>query len=138
MPRLRRRRQCLPRTEEKEMKRDSWVQVDLDGLREKLKRRGIRFAVYEPIQNALDEEVTRVDVTLPRPERGCTTLTVADDSPAGFRDLPDAYTMFKRSYKQADAAKRGLFNLGEKLVLALCDEATITTTTGSVRFDSMG
>ena len=69
MPRLRRRRQCISRMEEKDMKRDSWVQVDLDGLREKLKRRGIRFAVYEPIQNALDEDVTRVDVTLRRPER---------------------------------------------------------------------
>jgi len=120
------------------MARHSWVQVDLDGLRNKLKRRGIRFAVYEPIQNAFDEDVTRVDVTLPRPERGCTTLTVADDSPAGFRDLADAYTMFKESYKQTDAAKRGVFNLGEKLVLALCEEATIETTSGSVRFDSAG
>jgi len=41
------------------MKRDSWVQVDLDGLREKLRRRGVRFAVYEPIQNGLDEDVAR-------------------------------------------------------------------------------
>ncbi len=120
------------------MARQSWVQVDLDGLREKLRRRGIRFAVYEPIQNAFDEDATRVDVTLPRPVRGRTTLTVADDSPTGFRDLADAYTMFKKSYKQTDAAKRGLFNLGEKLVLALCEEATIVTTSGSVRFDSRG
>ncbi|PYV24943.1 MAG: hypothetical protein DMG24_10120, partial [Acidobacteria bacterium] len=117
------------------MKRHSWVQVDLDGLRDKLKRRGIRFAIYEPIQNALDEDVTRVDVTLPRPERGWATLTVADDSPSGFRDLADAYVMFKRSYKQDDAAKRGVFKLGERLVLALCEEPSIETTSGSVRFD---
>ncbi|HEV2383299.1 MAG TPA: hypothetical protein VG206_26330 [Terriglobia bacterium] len=51
-----------------------------DGLREKLKRRGIGFGVYEPIQNALDEDVTRVDVTLRRPERKRTTLTIAHDS----------------------------------------------------------
>lgn len=120
------------------MARKSWVEVDLDGLRKKLRRRGIRFALYEPIQNALDEDVTRVDVTLPRPEHGYTTLTVADDSPTGFRDLADAYTMFKESYKQTDATKRGLFNLGEKLVLALCEEATIETTTGTVRFDADG
>jgi hypothetical protein len=120
------------------MARKSWVEVDLDGLRNKLRRRGIRFALYEPIQNALDENITRVDVTLPRPERGYTTLTVADDSPSGFRDLADAYTMFKTSYKQTDATKRGVFNLGEKLVLALCDEASIETTTGSVRFDADG
>ena len=79
-----------------------------------------------------------MDVTLPRPERGYTTLTVADDSPAGFRDLADAYTMFKRSYKEGEAAKRGIFNLGEKLALALCEKAAIETMTGTVRFDSTG
>jgi len=115
-----------------------WVEVDLDGLRKKLKRRGIRYAIFEPLQNALDEDVTRVDVTLPRPVNGSTVLTVTDDSPTGFRDLADAYTMFKTSYKQIDATKRGIFNLGEKLVLALCDEASIETTTGTVRFDAAG
>ena len=36
--------------------------------------------------------------------------------------------------KKTDAAKRGRFNLGEKLVLALAKTALIETTTGSVQF----
>jgi hypothetical protein len=56
----------------------------------------------------------------------------------GFRDLTDSYTMFAESYKKADPEKRGAFNLGEKYVLALCDEARITTTTGRVTFDDNG
>ena len=31
--------------------------------------------------------------------------------------------------------KRGQFNLGEKLVLAVCDQASISTTKGTVVFD---
>jgi hypothetical protein len=63
---------------------------------------------------------------------------VSDDSPEGFWDLTDSYTMFAESYKKADPQKRGAFNVGEKYVLALCDEATITTTTGRVTFDENG
>jgi hypothetical protein len=46
--------------------------------------------------------------------------------------------MFAESQKKKDASKRGRFNLGEKLVLALCDEAQIISTTGGVRFDNKG
>jgi hypothetical protein len=118
-------------------KRD-WVDVDMDGLRKVLERRGKQLAVYELVQNGWDENVTKVDVTLTRPENGRSELVVTDDSPEGFRDLTDAYTMFAESYKKAEPEKRGAFNLGEKYVLALCDEATITTTTGRVTFDGQG
>jgi hypothetical protein len=79
-----------------------------------------------------------VEVTLTRPMNGRSELVVTDDSPEGFRDLTDSYTMFAESYKKADPDKRGAFNLGEKFVLALCDEAMITTTTGRVTFDGSG
>jgi hypothetical protein len=118
--------------------RHDWVDVDMDGLRKILERRGKELAVYELVQNAWDENVTKVEVTLTRPERGKSVLTVTDDAPQGFRDLTDSYTMFAESYKKADPEKRGAFNLGEKYVLALCDEATITTTTGRVSFDGNG
>jgi hypothetical protein len=118
--------------------RRDWVDVDMDGLRKILERRGKELAVYELVQNAWDENVTKVEVTITRPENGRSELVVTDDSPEGFRDLTDSYTMFAESYKKADPDKRGAFNLGEKYVLALCDEATITTTTGRVTFDSDG
>src|SRR5207249_3257386 len=39
------------------------------------------------------------------------------------------------SYKKADPTKRGRFNFGEKWVIAMCDPATISTTTGTLIFE---
>jgi hypothetical protein len=61
-------------------------------------------------------------------------LAVEDDSPEGFRTLSDAWTLFAESYKRTKATQRGRFNLGEKLVLAVCEEASIVTTKGTVEF----
>jgi hypothetical protein len=93
--------------------------------------------VGELIQNALDEEgVTRIDVTLALvPGESLADLTVEDDAPEGFRDLTHAYTLFAPSVKRTNPAQRGQFNLGEKLVLAVCDHASISTTKGTVHFE---
>lgn len=116
-----------------------WFDIDKEGLRKTLERRGKAFAIFELVQNAWDEDgTTEVSVVLTRPEQGKSVLTVTDDAPQGYRDLAEAYTMFAESYKKGDPTKRGRFNLGEKCVLALCDEATITTTTGRVTFDRDG
>jgi hypothetical protein len=111
--------------------------VDKNGLAKLLDARGKGFAVLELIQNALDEEVTRVAVRL-QPTGGSNayyTLTVSDDCPEGFADLSHAYTLFAESKKKADPEKRGRFNLGEKLVLAVCRRASIQTTKGSIRWE---
>jgi hypothetical protein len=118
--------------------RKNWIDVDLDGLRKLLDRRGKEFAIYELTQNAWDENITRVDIELTRPVHGWSELIVTDDSPEGFRDLTDSFTMYKESSKKASPQKRGAFNLGEKFVLALCDTAQITSTTGRVIFDDEG
>ena len=116
-----------------------WFNVDKAGLAKILARRGKEFILFELIQNTWDEAATRVDVTLARePKSPFVTLTVEDDNPNGFVDLSHAWTLFAESTKKGDAGKRGRFNLGEKLVLALCDEAMIVTTTGAVRFDRVG
>ena len=39
---------------------------------------------------------------------------------------------------ESNPEQRGRFNLGEKLVLAISDEVTISTTRGGVRFDAQG
>lgn len=44
-----------------------WFEVDKQGLAKLLERRGKQFILYELIQNAWDENTTRVDVTLARP-----------------------------------------------------------------------
>jgi hypothetical protein len=116
-----------------------WFEVDKEGLGKLLERKGKEYVVLELVQNAADENTTRVDVTLERvPGTRSARLTVEDDSPEGFSDLSHVFTLFAESKKKADATKRGRFNLGEKLVLALCDEAELRSTKGGFRFDESG
>jgi hypothetical protein len=115
-----------------------WLDVDLRGLRHLLARRPKEFIVYELIQNAWDERPTQVDISFPRPVNGQTRLTVIDNSPDGFHDLTHAFTLFAESTKKTNPQQRGLFNAGEKFVLACCEEASIITTTGGVIFSRSG
>ena len=116
-------------------KKAPWFTVDRKGLSGIAKRQGIARLILEPIQNAWDEQVTRVDLTLePLPNKPLAKLVVTDDSPDGFRDLAGTYTLYKESYKIGDPTKRGRFNMGEKLLLSIATEATIMSTTGTVHF----
>ncbi len=113
-----------------------WFSVDKAGLGRQAAEQGKGRLVGELIQNALDEEgVTKIDVTLTMLTDSVAELTVEDDAPEGFHDLSHAYTLFAASRKRTDPLKRGQFNLGEKLVLAVCEQASICTTKGMVDFD---
>jgi hypothetical protein len=118
--------------------RPGWIDVDLNGLEKLLARRSKAFIVYELIQNAWDELATRVDVQLSRPERGRSRIVVTDDSPRGFRNLNHAFTMYAESEKKGNPRQRGVFNAGEKFVLAFCEEASIISTTGGIAFNANG
>src|SRR5205809_595321 len=119
-------------------------EVDKEGLRKLLAKRGAGFALFELVQNAWDEDTSRVEVDLgwlsfPKGDAaGLAFIQVTDDDPEGFTDLAHAYTLFAESEKKADAEKRGRFNLGEKLVIAVCERAIISTTTGTIHFDAAG
>lgn len=115
-----------------------WFDVDKAGLAQVLERRGKSFILGELLQNAWDEDVTQVSVSLTRHTGGHVTIVVEDDAPEGFTNLADAYTLFAPSKKKGDAEKRGRFNVGEKFVLALAHEAWITTTKGTVHFGKDG
>src|ERR1700676_639464 len=117
-----------------DVNKQSWFIVDKEGLRKTLSRKGKAFAIYELLQNAFDEASTKVEMTLTTPNDGGSVLTCIDDSPHGYSNLAYAHTMFAESKKKGDANKRGRFNVGEKHVLALCDKASITSTTGRVLF----
>lgn len=119
------------------MSTQSWFDVDRKGLAKLLKGRPKAFILYELLQNAWDANSTVIGVGLEFKNRAAEII-VEDDDPEGFADLAHAYTMFAESAKKADPEKRGRFNLGEKLVLALAKEATITTTKGTVIFDENG
>src|SRR5438874_10671265 len=116
-----------------------WFEVSKQGLARILERKGKEFAVFELVQNGYDEPgVTRVSVSLEYAGRNKARLIVEDDSPEGFKDLTHAFTLFADSTKKANPEQRGRFNLGEKLVLAISDEVTISTTKGGIRFDDGG
>jgi hypothetical protein len=129
----------------------NWFDVSRKGLAKLIERRGGgdgwgsqgggKIALLlELIGNALDADgVTRVEVVL-EPEEGVphATILVSDDAPDGFADLTHAWTLFAESNRKAYPTKRGRFNLGEKLVLALCVEASIISTKGAVMFDARG
>ena len=116
-----------------------WFDVDKAGLAKLLERKGKAFAIYELVQNAWDENTKHVTITLARmPGSPYAALEVTDDNPQGFKTLTHAFTLFADSEKKGDATKRGRFNLGEKLVLAVCRDAYIRTTTGTVSFGEYG
>lgn len=119
------------------MKNNQWFSVDKAGLGRQAEEQGKGRLVGELIQNALDEEgVTRISVILTQvPGQELADLTVEDDAPEGFKDLSHSYTLFAPSTKRANPEQRGQFNLGEKLVLAVCEQAAISTTKGTVIFD---
>lgn len=115
-------------------------EVDKAGLAQLLERKGKARVILELLQNAFDEKgVTEVRVRLER-EFGSqhVVVTVEDDAPEGFQNLAHAYTLFMSSNKKADPEQRGRFNLGEKLVIALCRRASILTTTGCISWDEEG
>jgi len=122
------------------MKSSQMFDVDREGLRKLLERRGKGAIVAELISNAWDEPgVTRVTVKLAKLSgRPLAKLIVEDDSPNGFVDLSHAWTLFAESVKKGNPDQRGRFNLGEKLVLAFCQDASIATTTGTVTFNGNG
>jgi len=116
---------------------NSWFEVSKEGLRELQEGKPRHFIARELIQNCWDEQ-TKVCLFNAEWNKGKAKIEVVDDNPTGFRDLADAFTLFKNTTKRSDPTKRGRFNIGEKQVLSLCSEARIATTKGAVIFDEKG
>jgi hypothetical protein len=112
-----------------------WFKVDTKGLKTLIIGKKKIFVINELVQNCWDEPITycKVNITW---LLGKVTLLVEDDSPEGFRNIEHAYTLFADTYKRGSPIHRGKFNLGEKLVLAICYNygAEISTTTGTIEF----
>lgn len=116
-------------------KKNPWFAVDEKGLKALLSGKKKTFVINELVQNAWDEPITYCKVNIVW-SSGKVQLSVEDDSPEGFRNIEHAYTLFADTYKRASPVHRGKFNLGEKLVLAICINygAEISTTKGTIEF----
>lgn len=119
------------------MKSKSWFEVDKKGLAELQEGKPKTFLIRELLQNALDEDITNCELRINQ-SNGQAVITVTDDSPIGFRDLTDAYVLYRTTYKRKEYNKRGRFNLGEKQVFSIAKKAQIITTTGGILFDEKG
>jgi len=118
--------------------KNNWFVVDKNGLKQLQAGKSKTFIINELVQNAFDENITfcKVDITRLTPET--VQIRVEDDNPEGFKDIRHAYTLFADTYKRRDVTKRGRFNLGEKQVISICNNATVVTTKGTIVFDDEG
>lgn len=118
--------------------------VDLKGLSDLLPQEGLSWIINELVQNAWDQDVQSVNLTIDKMSntRNRLCVSVEDDDPVGFHDLAHAFTLFAKSYKLGNAEKRGRFNLGEKLVIAYAiasgGSVKIESTKGGFFFDKSG
>jgi len=110
------------------------LEVDTQGFRKRIAWRGPFGVLAELIANALDEDVSRCDVRFTHVDGTRYKIRVEDDSPRGFRNLGESYTLYADSYKANNPDQRGRFNYGEKVAIVLCDEAKIESTCGTVVF----
>lgn len=114
-----------------------WFEVSREGLKELQAGKPKDFLARELVQNAWDEQTKNCSFNA-QWEKGMAIIEVEDDNPTGFKDLSDAFTLFKTTSKRNDPTKRGRFNIGEKQVLSLCEKAEIATTKGTVVFGKKG
>jgi len=124
------------------LKMTNWFEASASGLKKLQVGKPKYYIIRELIQNALDEVITKCEVITEHDLR-FTTVKVEDDSPIGFRDLSDAYTMFQDTPKRKNPESRGRYTVGEKQAISVCEGsskafAEIITTKGGVRFDSTG
>jgi hypothetical protein len=117
-----------------------WLTGSKEGLRQLVEDRGKAFLIGELIQNAWDEDgVTEVNIWIEGiAGKSKARISVEDNSPRGFENVEDMFTLFNPSKKKKDPTKRGRFNLGEKICLAVCDWAEIISVNCAMIFDSKG
>ncbi len=63
-----------------------WFRVDPEGLRQLLARNGPAFLLFELLQNAWDEETSKVEIEILGAGRN-VGLRITDDNPEGFKNL---------------------------------------------------
>lgn len=113
----------------------NWIEVDRKGLADLIINQPKSRIIFELVQNAWDEDgVTRVDVTLRSNGHGTHEVSVIDDSPDGYTDIRHAWVLYAPSKKKADPTRRGRFNSGCKMVLALASSAMVISTQSAVEF----
>jgi hypothetical protein len=114
------------------MTRRDWFEISHDGWRHLSASRPLGRLLLEAIQNAFDEQATRVRVRL-----SPSSIEVVDDATGGFDDERLVYTVFL-SEKRNDPTRRGRMGRGLKELIASMDSATVETVGTTVEFGERG
>lgn len=109
-----------------------WFELYQEGWAQQASRRSLAALLYEAIQNAFDQRVTRVMVSL-----GPETIVVEDDGAEGIADPELAYTLFL-TQKGASPQMRGRYGRGLKELLSVMRSASIETVGFTLHFDEHG
>jgi hypothetical protein len=109
-----------------------WFELSQDGWRRLHAGRPLGTLLREAIQNAFDEDVTRVEVTVDG-----HGARIADNGLRGFADERLIYTIFLTD-KAASPERRGRQGRGLKELVSAFDRATVETVGLTVRFDTTG
>ena len=115
-------------------------EVSTVGMAKLHEGRPLVHLVKELPANSFDTNATVCEVFIDKgqyDQRDMVFIQVKDDGP-GFADIRDSYTLMAPTPKRADPTARGRFNIGEKELLSVAHEATITTRGYSVFFPKEG
>lgn len=103
--------------------------VDAEGWREQNAGRPAADLIREAVQNALDEAVTKLEVTLDWEAGQGVSFTIVDDVPGGIRDERLIWTIWL-SDKTDSPQKRGRMGRGLKELISVSDHTLIVTAGG--------
>ncbi len=112
-------------------------EVSTEGMRALQSGRKPWQLAKELVSNAWDETTTTCEVELKSISPHKAKLVVRDDG-AGFTNIDDAWTLMGHTPKRLNPTVRGRFNIGEKEILSVADEATIRTAGKIIRFPKNG
>jgi len=115
----------------------SRFEVSTEGMRELQSGRAPWQLAKELVSNAWDEETTLCKVDLYSIASRTAYLSVYDNG-RGFKDIRDAWTLMGHTDKRLDPEVRGRFNIGEKEILSIAQEAKITTSGKVITFPREG
>lgn len=113
-------------------RQQQWFEVADEGWRRLSASRPLGRLLLEAIQNAFDEQASRVSVSF-----GPDLVTVEDDASSGIGDERLVYTIFL-SDKPDDPTRRGRMGRGLKELLAGMDRAVVETVGTTVEFGEAG
>ncbi len=112
--------------------KEAWFEISNVGWRVQTAGRLLASLIYEGIQNAFDQEVTKVTV-----EVAADRITIEDNGSGGFADPKLAYTVYLTD-KGESAVMRGRHGRGLKEMISAMDSAVIESPGFTMSFDESG